>query len=242
MTDYRVLTEPSQANELQFWRNAMRLNTCIPAVINAFDQSTQTVSATPAIMAKKVSIEDESVEYIQYPMITNIPLSIMRGAGLSVTYPITVGNPCTLIFSQRSIDNFVLEKKIVPPVEGPNPFTSIIRCMDMTDALCFPGIITQVDKLGTYATDAIEIKSDDDKVKVSVKTDSLTLKQDSATIEMSGGNVTIDAAQIDITGTSAINIKAPAVNIGDETTIDNKPFLQHIHSGGTIQGKTGGVD
>ena len=111
----------------------------------------------------------------------------------------------------------------------------------MTDALCFPGIITQVDKLGTYATDAIEIKSDDDKVKVAVKTDSLTLKQESATIELKGGNATINAAQIDITGTSAVNINAPAVNIGEVTTIDDKPFLQHIHSGGTIDGKTGGV-
>ena len=231
MTDYRVLTNQAQREEVMFWRNAMRLNTCIPAIINAFDPTTQTVSATPAIMAKKTSIEDESVEYIPYPMITNIPLSIIRGAGLSITQPITIGYPCTLIFSQRSIDNFILEKKEVPPVEGPNPFTTTIRCMDMTDAMCFPGIITQVDKLATYATDAIEIKSDDDKVKVSVKANSLTLKQDSATIELSSGNVTINAGTINITGTSAINISSPATKIGTATTIDNKVFLTHHHKG-----------
>ena len=234
MTDNRAIVNPIQREELLFWQNAMRLNTCIPGIINGFDPATQTVSATPAIMAKKTSIEDESVEYIPYPMIINIPLSIIRGAGLSITQPITVGYPCTLIFSQRSIDNFILEKKEVPPVEGPNPYTTAIRCMDMTDAMCFPGIITQVDKLGTYATDAIEIKSDDDKVKVSVKTDSLTLKQDSATIELAGGNITMNAGTITINGSSVV--------IGEATTIDNKVFLQHIHTGGTIQGKTGGVD
>lgn len=241
MTDNRCVTSQEQKIELDFWRNAMRLNTSIPAIVNAFDPTTQTVSATPAIRAKYVSPEGE-VSYLSYPMITNIPLAITRGAGVRITYPVTVGKPCTLIFSQRSIDNFIVEGGEADPVEGPNPLTSAIRCMDMTDAMCFPGVLTTKDTVQNYATDAIEIRSDDGKVAVSVKQDSLTLKQDSATIKLSGGNIDMNAATINITGTTAVNISSPATALGTVTTIDQKAFLQHIHSGGTIQGKTGGVE
>ena len=242
MTDNRCVTSMEQKIEIDFWRNAMRLNTSIPGIINAFDKTTNTVSATPAIKAKYVDPATGEVSYIQYPMITKIPLAIARGAGVRFTYPVTPGQPCTLIFSQRSIDNFILEGTIANPVEGNNPMTSIIRCMDLTDAMCFPGVITTKDPVADYATDAIEIRSDDGKVKVSVKQDSLTLKQDSATMTMSGGNIDMTAGTINITGTTAVNIKAPATSVGDVTTIDTKPFLQHIHTGGTIQGKTGGVE
>lgn len=235
MTDNRCVTSMEQKIELDFWRNAMRLNTSIPAIINAFDATKQTVSATPAIKAKYVSPEGV-VSYFPYPMITNIPLAIARGADVRITYPVTVGNPCTLIFSQRSIDNFIVEGSEAEPVEGPNPLTSAIRCMDMTDAMCFPGILTTKDIVSDYATDAIEIRSDDGKVKVSVKKDSLTLKQDSATMTISGGNITMSAATINITGTTAINISSPA------TKIDNKSFLTHKHSGVSTGGSnTGGV-
>ena len=235
MTDNRCITSLEQKTELDFWRNVMRLNTSIPGIINAFDPQTQKVSATPAINAKYVS-PDGKVSYIQYPMITNIPLAISRGAGMSFTQPITVGYPCTLIFSQRSIDNFVEEGTYSNPVEGPNPRTSSIRCMDLTDAMCFPGVITQADKISGYSTDAFELRSDDGKVKVSVKANSLTLKQDSATIEMIGGNITMSAATINVTGTEAINITSPA------TVIDGKPFLGHQHSGVSTGGSnTGGV-
>ena len=242
MTDNRCITSREQETELNFWRNVMRLNTCIPAIIDSFDATNQTVSATPAINIKYINPGDGKVSYIKYPVITNIPLAIIRGSGVSITQPITKGNPCTLIFSQRSIDNFILEGGIANPVEGNNPMTSIIRCMDLTDALCFPGVITTKDKISNYATDAIEIRSDDGKTKVSVKQDSLTFIQDSATIQMTGGNISMEAATVNIVGTMAVNITSPATNIGESTTIDEKTFLLHKHTGGTIQGSTGGVE
>ena len=242
MTDNRCITSQEQKIEIDFWRNAMRLNTSIPGIINSFDKTTNTVSATPAIKAKYIDPETGSVSYISYPMITNIPLAIARGSGVRLTYPVTPGNPCTLIFSQRSIDNFILEGAIANPVEGNNPMTSIIRCMDLTDAMCFPGVITTKDPVADYATDAIELRSDDGKVKVSVKQDSLTLKQDSATISLSGGNIDMTAGTINITGTTAVNITAPANVIKGTTTgtsIDTYDFKTHKHSVGT--GTTGGV-
>lgn len=238
--DNRIITSEEQLADIQFWKRVFRLNTCIPAIIDQFDATTQRVAATPAIRGKFIDT-DNKVSYIDLPKITNIPLAITKSAGLKITYPVEIGQNCTLIFSQRSIDNFIMAGGIQDPYDGPHPERTQIRCMDMTDALCFPGVITDAETITDYATDAIEIRSADNTTKVSVKENSLKLLQGNANIELTEGNINMTADTINITGTTAVNITSPATSVGTVTTIDEKPFLTHIHSGGTIQGNTGGV-
>lgn len=218
--DNRVIVDSNQLNDLQFWKNALLLNTSIPAIIDDFDITLQRVSATPAIKAKYTA-PDMSVSFIDYPKITNIPLAIQKGAGMSITYPIKKGGLCTLIFSQRSIDNLLLDgTKTAEPFMGENNFTSTLRCMDMTDAMCFPGIITNADPISNYNNDAVELRNADGTVKVSVSENNLTLQQDGASIILNGGNV-------EITGTSV--------------KINGKDFDTHVHSGVTPGGANTGV-
>lgn len=243
--DNRIITSDDQLFDIRFWQRVFRLNTCIPAIVDGFDATTQRVAATPAIRGKFIDTKN-NVSYIDLPKITNIPLAITKSAGIKITYPIEIGQNCTLIFSQRSIDNFILDGGIQNPYDGPNPKKTQIRCMDMTDALCFPGVITDAETITDYATDAIEIRSADNTTKVSVKEKSLKLLQGSASIELSEGNIDMTAATINITGTSAVNISSPDTKVGTATTIDTKVFLQHTHPytapahpGGTSD--TGGV-
>lgn len=175
------------------------LNTCIPAIVDEFDASTQRVSATPAIKYKHISPDGE-VTYIDYPKITNIPLAIQRGNGVMITYPIKQGDVCTLIFSQRSIDNFLLEGNIQKPYEGENPLTSTVRLMDMTDALCFPGVITNKEFISNYSTSAVELRNANGDVKVSLSPTVLTLTQGAANIELSGGKIKMSASAVEING------------------------------------------
>lgn len=221
MSDNRVIINKEQNEEITFWRNALRLNTSIPAIIDDFDVSTQRVSATPAIKAKITNM-DGTVNYINYPKITNIPLALAKGDGLSITYPIKKGNLCTLIFSQRSIDNLLLDgTKPAEPFVGENPYTSTIRCMDMTDAMCFPGILTNTSTISNYNNSAVELRNAEGTVKVSVTQNNLTLSQGGASIELSGGNIAI---------------------VGTQVTINGKNFDTHVHSGVTSGGSnTGGV-
>lgn len=225
--DNRIIISKEQEDEVKFWRNALRLNTSIPAIIDEFDTSTQRVSATPAVKAKITNLNG-TVSYIDYPKITNIPLAIAKGDGLSITYPVKKGKLCTLIFSQRSIDNILLDgTKPTPPFEGENAYTSTLRCMDMTDAMCFPGIITNSEAISNYNNNAVELRNSDGTVKVSVEENGLTLAQGNATIEMKNDGVSIVATTISILG---------------QTTINGKDFDTHIHSGVTGGNQnTGGV-
>ncbi len=54
-----------------------------------------------------------------------------------------------------------------------------------------------------------------------------------AVINLTGENITITGGNIEITGSS--------VNLGSETTIDGKKFLEHTHSNGNQGNPTGGV-
>ena len=230
MTDNRIIVSDNQKIEIDFWRNAMKLNTCIPAIVDEFDPTTQRVSATPAIMGKYVHPDTQAVTYIQCPKITNIPLAITKGVGLKITYPIKKGENCTLIFSQRSIDNFLIEGGIQRPYDTEDPDKTTLRCMDMTDAMCFPGVITNQEVIASYDNDALEIRNEDGTTKLTVKENSLKFLQGSASIELKENNITMAADTINITGTKTV-------------TIDGKDFLTHIHTGVTTgQGKTGGVD
>lgn len=233
--DNRIISNPEQLFDIQFWKRVFRLNTCIPAIIDEFDPATQRVAATPAIRGKFVNPNNE-VTYVDLPKITNIPLAITKSKKLKITYPVEIGENCTLIFSQRSIDNFIIEGGIQNPFDGQDPTKTQIRCMDMTDAMCFPGVITDKETIPNYATDAIEIRNEDGTTKVSVKENSLTLIQGNANMELKEGNINMTAATINITGTEAVNISSPA------STIDSKEFLTHTH-GGVMPGvgTTGGV-
>lgn len=218
--DNRVVSTQEQQMELNFWRNAMRMNTSIPAIVDSFDVATQRVSAIPAIQAKYIT-PDQEVKYIDYPIITNIPLAIQRTAGLNITVPVKKGDLCTLIFSQRSLDNLLLDStKPAKPFEGPDPRTSALRCFDMTDAMCFPGIITNDRAISNYNNSAIEIRNADGSTKISVTENSLNFTQGGATLELSGGNVTITATKI---------------------TLNGKDWSTHKHSGVTSGGSNTGV-
>lgn len=218
--DTRIVSDTSEKLDLVFWKNALKINTSIPAIIDEFDPENQTVSATPAIKAKFINLDGE-VSYVQYPKIVNIPLALQRGNGLIITYPVKKGDICTLIFSQRSIDNFVLTGEISNPYEGSKNITATLRCLDMSDAMCFPGIVTTKSKIIDYATDAVEIRNEEGTTKISLSEKRLNLTQDGASITLESGNVTINAAAV---------------------TINGKDWNTHMHVGVTTGGgNTGGV-
>lgn len=238
---------------ITFWTEALKLNTCIPAIIDDFDVTSQRVSAIPAVQ-KKYTDTDGKVSYYNFPKITNIPLSIIKCPGLKLTYPVKKGQNCTLIFSQRSIDNFMLDgTKPLPPYEGPVPFTSALRCMDLTDALCFPGTITNNETISNYNNEAIEIRSADGATKVSVTENTLNFIQGGGSIIMSGGKVEITASEIKINGKTSISgsnvdisgkttISGETIGITGQTSINSHDFDTHKHSGVTPgTGNTGVV-
>lgn len=226
MTDNRAITTPEQNDELNFWRNMLQINTCIPAIVDTFDSATQRISARPAIRGKFINPDDFSVQYFDYPKITNIPLSIQWSPNIGgITYPIKSGDICTLIFSQRSLDNFLISGKTSNPFDPADSKYTEIRLFDLTDAMCFPGIITNNLQIQGYNNDAIEVRTVDGLKKVSVSENELTMQAGTSIIKVTEAGIDMTALQININGNvniispAATTITAPATTITAATTL-----------------------
>lgn len=188
--DYSGNKDAGTEFNLQFDRSISSVHTSIPAIIQGVDYVNQIVSAIPVTQIKIVDPVTKLVRYINRPLITNIPMALAwsESLGLGTTMPYKVGDKCTLIFAERSLDNFLITGEISPPVDGPTPDTCTIRCFDETDAMCFPGIITKT-KIPNYSQDAVEIRNADKSSLFSLSNSSLTLKQGDASITIKDGKI-----------------------------------------------------
>ena len=204
---------------IQFDRKAADIHTSIPAIIQSVDYANQVVSAIPATQIKIVDPNTKLVRYINRPLITNIPMALSwsEGLGIGTTMPYRVGDKCTLIFAERSLDNFLITGEISPPTDGPTPDTCTIRCFDETDAMCFPGIITKA-KIPNYSPDAVEIRNADKSSLLSLSNTGLTLKQGGVSIVLANNKITI-VGDIEHTGsqTTSGDVVAGGISLTGHT-------------------------
>lgn len=103
LMDVRSAGEETQLNEL-IDRAMSGLCTCLPGIIQSFDASKQTVEVLPAI--KMRTFIDNKQEHQDLPLIINVPIVFPNAGGWGVTLPVSAGDECLLIFSQRAIDNW----------------------------------------------------------------------------------------------------------------------------------------
>lgn len=103
------------------------INTCIPGVIVSVDDlKSLMISVQPTINMK---FKDGQVQ--EFPSITSVPLLMPSSSTSAVTFPVNVGDPVLLIFSQRGTDTF---KSGNGRPAAPTDF----RKFDLSDAFAIP--------------------------------------------------------------------------------------------------------
>jgi hypothetical protein len=133
-----------------------------------------------------------------------------------------------MIFSQRSIDNFVQHGVPLgvpqPPVTAADPAMSEDRHHDLTDAMWIPNLLTMPNALANWAQDGISIRNKTGTVSLTVKTDGVYIV----------GNVYVTgdtALTGNLTATGEITAKQGGTNI-------DLSGHKHVNAGGT--GTSGG--
>ena len=192
MADYSV-TSPSEAFGMQFGRMAGQIRCAMPGIIISFDPATQTATVQPAIKMR-VNL-GEGVKQMDLPPIANVPvvLPFAQGAGLLLTLPIRAGDECLIVFSDRSIDNFMQSGGVQPTVATANEDTTTPRSHSLADAICIPGIISNPQAVPEYNTDNIELRDRERKHYISLGPEGITITDSAATWNMKDGKVTLDA-------------------------------------------------
>ena len=106
------------------------LRQCLPARVDAYDETKRRVTVTPLILEGYTDAEGQR-RAEQIPPITNVPV-IFPGSGKTrLRWPIAVGDTVLLLFASTSLDRWLVRGGTVDPADD--------RRHDLNDCIAMPG-------------------------------------------------------------------------------------------------------
>lgn len=187
-----------------------QIRVAMPGIIQSFDPDTVTCVVQPAIRAIRRD-NDGNTETKDYPLITDVPVVFPRGGGCTLTFPISAGDECLLIFADRCIDFWWQSGGIQEPVD--------VRQHDLSDAFAIVGPQSQARKISGISTSAAQLRTDDGAAFVEVA---------------AGHNITIKTpGQLTATAEGGTTITSPTITLNGNVTINGNLSQGMGESGGT---------
>jgi hypothetical protein len=130
------------------------VHTAIPGRIESYD-ATKCLANVKPLLKRRFNVDGADGEIVQqddeYPVITAVPVAFPRGGGFCIAWPLTEGDPCLLVFSERSLDAYLDSDgaSVIDPDDA--------RTHDVTDAVCIPGMTTKANPIPNAPTAHIVI-------------------------------------------------------------------------------------
>lgn len=121
------------------------VHTGMPGIVKSFDAGTQTAKVQPAI--KRIWVDDGAVAL---PECVDVPVFFPGGGGFVLTFPVTAGDGCLLVFAERAIDYWWEKGGVQEPSE--------VRMHDLSDAFAFVGMRPKPQKISDFKTGDAELR------------------------------------------------------------------------------------
>jgi hypothetical protein len=151
------------------------LRVALPGIIEEFDPKTQTATIQLALREKIIN-QDLSQEWVNIPLLLDVPIVLPRAGGFVLTMPIQKGDECLVIFADMCIDAWFSNGGIQNQLEK--------RRHDLSDGFCVLGTWSQPHIIPNYSTTSAQLRTVDG----------------SAAITLSKGEIDINAAVVKING------------------------------------------
>lgn len=129
------MASPENVNETptlaQVIKKAIEARLCevhvsLPARVVSYEASTQKATVQPEIKRQFVD-----GTFVNIPQITDVPVVWPRGSSAFLHFPLKKGDPVTLVFSERALDEW--------KESGGDTQTSSLRKHSYSDAVAYPG-------------------------------------------------------------------------------------------------------
>jgi hypothetical protein len=219
--------EQADAQLAQAIMSAMRVS--IPGIIQSFDPEAVTAVVQPAIKGVEHDASGAEVS-VNLPLLVDVPVIFPRGGGCTLTFPVSAGDECLVIFADRCIDFWWQNGGIQEPVDG--------RMHDLSDAFCIVGPQSQAKKISGISTTSAQLRTDDGSafIEVSAGGDITATTAGNATINapeiILNGNVTINGNLSQGMGESGgtATMHGP-VTVTNDVTAGDKSLMTHTHGG-----------
>jgi hypothetical protein len=191
--------------------------TALPGVIQSFNAGAATVTVQPAIQGQFRG-RDGTTTSRDMPLLVDVPVVFPRGGGVTLTFPIAVGDECLVVFASRCIDGWWQQGGSQPQIDA--------RMHDLSDGFAVPGPFSQKTKIGGIATGSAQLRSDDGNTYVEVLAGHVNVRSATA-VTLQAPSVTITSDDVQINGAS---LKHNGKNVGST----------HTHTGVQPGGGTSG--
>lgn len=141
-----------------------RINTCIPGVITAYNTEDGSVNCRPTI---KKFAGLETFDIVEFE---RVPVVYSSGGGYSLTFPLTEGDPCLILFSQVDLDNWSTFLEDMAP-NSPRQF-------DLSDSICLPGLYSPARSLNNTTNEYVQLNNSDDSVRIRLNDNGMEVYKD----------------------------------------------------------------
>lgn len=208
-----LLNDVEEANRLMMDGRQAVIWSAIPGIITKVDLTKMTVEVQPAIQGS-VTDQDGRVQFVNLPILADVPIVFPSAGGFSITFPIAIGDEVLVVFSSRCIDQWWQSGGIQKPMEA--------RMHDLSDGFAIPGPRSQPNVLSGVSATNLQIRNNANSVKIEVT---------------AAGAVNILASTVAITGN--LTVSGTIVSTG-EISKGAIGLSTHKHSGVSTGGGTSG--
>lgn len=189
--------------------------TALPGIVQSADLGTQTLSVQPSIQGA-VSDEQGNVQYVNLPLLVDVPIVWPRGGGFACTLPISAGDEVLVVFASRCIDAWWQSGGIGQPAE--------LRMHDLSDGFAIPAPTSQPKRLSSVQGDGIELRNEARTTYIKLTDGKIYIKGDiehEGNTEQTGdyaltGDQTING-NLTVSGTTTTNALSAGLGGGTST-------------------------
>ena len=208
--------------------------TTLPGIVQSFDPTEMTVTVQPTIQMQQTDRATNTKSLVNLPILLDVPIMIQSGGGLSLTFPIKVGDECLVSFASRCIDAWWQQGGIQPQAE--------FRMHDLSDGFAFIGPRSLPRVISNYNTVSVELRTDDGLsfIRISPKTHNIGIASSNNVTVTSTGAVTLNATG-GVTINGALTVNGNILTTGTLTNNGHAVGSTHTHTGVTSGSGISGV-
>ncbi|RLB65477.1 MAG: hypothetical protein DRH08_07940, partial [Deltaproteobacteria bacterium] len=168
----------------------LNLHTALPGIITIFDPATQ--MATVQLAIKRI-VQDE--EIIIAPLL-DVPVMQPSAGGFHVTMPITNGDECLVVFSERAIDNWVTSGGIQKPIE--------YRHHNISDAFAIIGVNSNPNAIPDYNPGSLQLRNEAGDQSITLNPDNSIVIDTTTDVIVNSATTTVNSPEVEVNATNTV--------------------------------------
>jgi len=168
LTIAQRLASPFDQFKMAIGQNNFKLRCALPGIIQSFNAEKMTATVLLAVTEANIVSQGDATTTSDVPLLSDVPVMFPRAGGFSITFPVTEGDECLLVFADQDIQSWWQNG-------GDNNVPIAIRRHSIEDPIAIVGLSSQHNLIRDVSTYSLQIRSDDGETVIDVADGTITI-------------------------------------------------------------------